>query len=58
LKKYTKAIADAKTAQTALATAQAACTKTSKDVALAKTKMKAAGRAMTKADKAHKAVVV
>jgi hypothetical protein len=56
--KYKKATADAKRAQTALATVQAACTKTSKDVALAKTKMKKAGRVKTNADKAHMAVVV
>jgi hypothetical protein len=58
LKKYNKAIADAKTVQTALAMAQAACIKTGKDVALAKTKMKTAGRVKTNADKAHRAVVV
>jgi hypothetical protein len=58
LKKYNKATADAKTAQTALATAQTACTNTSKDVAVAKTKIKASSRVKTKADKAHKAVVV
>jgi hypothetical protein len=52
------ATADAKTAQTALATAQATCTKTSKDVELAKTKIKASSTVKTKADKAHKAVVV
>jgi hypothetical protein len=58
VKKYKKATADAKRAQTALATAQAACTKTSKDFALAKTKMKKAGRVKTNADKTHRAVVV
>jgi hypothetical protein len=58
LKKYNKATADAKTAQTALATAHAACTKTSKDVALVKTKIKVSGRVKMNADKAHKAVVV
>jgi hypothetical protein len=58
VKKYKKATADAKRAQTALAMAHAACTKTSKDFALAKTKMKTAGRVKTNADKAHRAVVV
>jgi hypothetical protein len=58
VKKYKKATADVKRAQTALATAQAACTKTSKDVALAKVKMKKAGRVETYANKAHKTVVV
>jgi hypothetical protein len=58
LKKYKKATTDAKTAQTALATAQAACTKPSKDVALAKTQMKTAGRVKANVDKAHKTVVV
>jgi hypothetical protein len=58
LKKYNKATADAKTAQTVLATAHAACIKTSKDVELARTKIKVSGRVKAKADKAHKAVVV
>jgi hypothetical protein len=58
LKKYNKANLDAKMAQTALATAHAACTTTSKDVALAKTKIKASSSVKTSADKAHTNVVV
>jgi hypothetical protein len=58
VKKYKKATADAKTAQTALATVQAECTKTGKDVALAKSKMKKEARLRMNADKAHRAVVV
>jgi hypothetical protein len=58
LQKYKKATADAKMAQTALITAQAACTTNRKDVALAKTKIKAAGRVKANADRAHKTLVV
>jgi hypothetical protein len=58
VKKYKKATADAKRAQTALATVHAACTKKSKDVALAKSKTKKAARVKMKADRAHRAVVV
>jgi hypothetical protein len=58
VKKYKKATAHAKRAQTALVLAHAACTKTSKDAALAMTKLKKAGRVKTNADIAHRAVVV
>jgi hypothetical protein len=48
----------AKTAQAALATVHATCTKSSKDVASAQQPIKAAEKAKTKADEVHKVSVV
>jgi hypothetical protein len=56
-KKYTKATAVAKKAQTILAKAQVTCTKTSKDVVLAHQQIKAAERAQKKAEEVHKTSV-
>jgi hypothetical protein len=50
--------ADVKTTQDALATAQAACTKTSKDVALAQQHTKATDKVKRTADEVHKASVL
>jgi hypothetical protein len=58
VKKYKKATADAKRAQTTLTTVQAACITTGKDVVLAQTSTKKAARAKLRADRAHSAVVV
>jgi hypothetical protein len=57
-KRFIITTADAKTAQAALATAHAICTKTSKDVASAQQQIKAADKVKTKADEVHKVSVL